>query len=80
MLCRSALIVPVARALALAVSPLLAGCASQQPAAAAKATRSATVSRVGVATFSHETCTFCPNPTGIAEWEFYGPLGGERRC
>jgi len=29
--------------------------------------------RIGVATFSHETCTFCPDPTGIAEWEFYGP-------
>ena len=29
--------------------------------------------RIGVATFSHETCTFCPRPTGVAEWEFYGP-------
>lgn len=29
--------------------------------------------RIGIATFSHETCTFCPQPTGIAEWEFYGP-------
>jgi microcystin degradation protein MlrC len=29
--------------------------------------------RLAVATFSHETCTFCPDPTGIAEWEFYGP-------
>jgi microcystin degradation protein MlrC len=29
--------------------------------------------RIGVATFSHETCTFCPEPTGVAEWEFYGP-------
>lgn len=29
--------------------------------------------RIGVARFSHETCTFCPNPTGIEEWEFYGP-------
>ena len=29
--------------------------------------------RIGVATFSHETCTFCPIPTGIEEWEFYGP-------
>ena len=29
--------------------------------------------KIGVATFSHETCTFCPRPTGIAEWEFYGP-------
>jgi microcystin degradation protein MlrC len=29
--------------------------------------------RLAVATFSHETCTFCPTPTGVAEWEFYGP-------
>jgi microcystin degradation protein MlrC len=29
--------------------------------------------RIGVATFSHETCTFCPRPTGVAEWEFFGP-------
>jgi microcystin degradation protein MlrC len=29
--------------------------------------------RIGVATFSHETCTFCPDPTGVAEWEHYGP-------
>jgi microcystin degradation protein MlrC len=29
--------------------------------------------KIGVATFAHETCTFCPRPTGIAEWEFYGP-------
>ena len=29
--------------------------------------------RIGVATFSHETCTFCPRPTGVAEWEYYGP-------
>jgi len=29
--------------------------------------------RIAVASFSHETCTFCPTPTGIAEWEFYGP-------
>ncbi len=29
--------------------------------------------RIAVASFSHETCTFCPNPTGIAEWEYYGP-------
>ena len=29
--------------------------------------------KIGVASFSHETCTFCPRPTGIAEWEFYGP-------
>jgi microcystin degradation protein MlrC len=29
--------------------------------------------KIGVATFAHETCTFCPRPTGVAEWEFYGP-------
>ena len=29
--------------------------------------------KIGVAAFSHETCTFCPRPTGVAEWEFYGP-------
>ncbi len=29
--------------------------------------------RIAVATFLHETCTFCPQPTGIAEWEYYGP-------
>ncbi|MCP4901492.1 MAG: M81 family metallopeptidase [bacterium] len=29
--------------------------------------------RIGVASFSHETCTFCPNPTTVEDWEFYGP-------
>ncbi len=29
--------------------------------------------RVAVATFSHETCTFCPDSTGVDDWEFYGP-------
>ncbi|MEA1887691.1 MAG: M81 family metallopeptidase [Bacteroidota bacterium] len=29
--------------------------------------------RIGIATFSHETCTFCPRPTGIDEFEYYGP-------
>ncbi len=29
--------------------------------------------RIAVASFLHETCTFCPNETGIEEWEFYGP-------
>jgi microcystin degradation protein MlrC len=28
---------------------------------------------IGVASFSHETCTFCPKPTGVEEFEFYGP-------
>lgn len=29
--------------------------------------------RIAVARFSHETCTFCPKPTTIEDWEFYGP-------
>lgn len=29
--------------------------------------------RIAVATFSHETCTFCPDSTGIDAWEYYGP-------
>ncbi len=29
--------------------------------------------KIGIATFSHETCTFCPVPTGIEEFEYYGP-------
>ena len=29
--------------------------------------------RIGVGQFAHETCTFCPTPTGVDEWEFYGP-------
>ncbi len=29
--------------------------------------------RIAVAQFSHETCTFCPKPTTIEDWEFYGP-------
>lgn len=34
--------------------------------------------KIGVATFSHETCTFCPKPTGIEEFEYYGaPLTGD---
>ncbi|MFB6300543.1 MAG: M81 family metallopeptidase [Halobacteriales archaeon] len=28
---------------------------------------------IGIARFSMETCTFCPRPTGIEEWEYYGP-------
>jgi len=34
---------------------------------------------IAVASFMHETCTFCPRPTGIEEFEYYGaPLkGGE---
>lgn len=34
--------------------------------------------RIAIATFSHETCTFCPRPTGIDEFEYYGPpLSGD---
>ncbi|MCX7974396.1 MAG: M81 family metallopeptidase [Candidatus Aminicenantes bacterium] len=29
--------------------------------------------RIAVATFSHETCTFCPGETSIEDWEYYGP-------
>ncbi|MHC4580637.1 MAG: M81 family metallopeptidase [Planctomycetota bacterium] len=29
--------------------------------------------RIAVATFSHETCTFVPNPTTIEDWEYFGP-------
>jgi microcystin degradation protein MlrC len=29
--------------------------------------------RIAVARLSHETCTFCPKPTTIEDWEFYGP-------
>jgi microcystin degradation protein MlrC len=51
----------------LAVTPGLPADTAQAPAAPPAAIR------IGVATFSHETCTFCPEPTGVAEWEFYGP-------
>jgi len=46
---------------------LAASCAQREPSVAKPPIR------IGVATFSHETCTFCPEPTGIAEWEYYGP-------
>ena len=29
--------------------------------------------RIAVGRFSHETCTFCPRPTTIEDWEYYGP-------
>ncbi len=29
--------------------------------------------RIAVATFSHETCTFCPSSTTVEDWEKYGP-------
>ena len=64
------------------VLPALAGllvagaCAQPAPKDAAAAPKAI---RLAVATFSHETCTFCPDPTGVKEWEFYGPpvRGGE---
>ena len=34
--------------------------------------------RIAVATFSHETCTFCPDPTTVADWEFYRPADARR--
>jgi len=39
--------------------------------------------RIAVATFSHETCTFCPGETTMEDWEAYGPptadiLGADR--
>lgn len=35
--------------------------------------------RIAVAQFAHETCTFCPRPTTIEDFEFYGsPISGER--
>lgn len=33
--------------------------------------------RIAAARFSHETCTFCPRPTTIEDWEFYGPPSRE---
>lgn len=51
------------------VLTFLSSGAVQTPAPAAQAKKI----RIAVATFSHETCTFCPDPTGVAEWEFYGP-------
>jgi len=51
--------------LGLSVFLPLAGCSAEP-----KSTRDI---RIGVVGFAHETCTFCPNPTGIAEWEYYGP-------
>lgn len=55
--------------LALLVSAgLLASCSSPPPPAPQPKGV-----KIAVATFSHETCTFCPDPTGIAEWEYYGP-------
>jgi microcystin degradation protein MlrC len=57
-----------AAAVAVGASLTLAACSTAP--AAAQAPRKI---RLAVATFSHETCTFCPDPTGVAEWEFYGP-------
>ena len=34
--------------------------------------------KIGIATFMHETCTFCPKETGIEEFEYYGqPMEGD---
>ena len=57
-------------AVALAVILCLVACA--QPATDIAASKTKTI-RLAVATFSHETCTFLPDSTGIKEWEFYGP-------
>jgi len=43
-----------------------AACAGGKKSGAAKI-------RIAVATFSHETCTFCPDPTTIEDWEYWGP-------
>ncbi len=56
--------------LALAACLTVAACSPAPETAQAQGPRKV---RLAVATFSHETCTFCPDPTGIAEWEFYGP-------
>lgn len=58
----------IALAATIAAGFLVIGCTqTTAPARNAKAVR------IAVATFSHETCTFCPEPTGVKEWEFYGP-------
>ena len=33
--------------------------------------------RIAVASFSHETCTFCPKRTTIEDFEYVGVLRGE---
>jgi microcystin degradation protein MlrC len=64
--------------LALALMAGLGSVVCTQPNAAAQAAGPKKI-RIGVATFSHETCTFCPEPTGIPEWEYYGPpIRGEQ--
>ena len=58
----------------LGTASLLSSC--QQGAAETQANDKAY--KIGVAYFSHETCTFCPQPTGIEEFEYHGPpLQGE---
>lgn len=55
----------------LAISIVLSGCRPE-------AQQEQEPIRIGVAKFSHETCTFCPRPTGIEEFEYYGqPVRGE---
>lgn len=53
--------------LVLGLCSVMFGCAQASPPTAQPHIR------IAVATFSHETCTFCPQPTGVAEWEYYGP-------
>jgi microcystin degradation protein MlrC len=33
--------------------------------------------RIAVASFSHETCTFCPKPTTVEDFEFGGVPNGQ---
>ena len=57
----------------LVCSILLSGCSPRTQQASTSPPGGRPQIRIAVATFSHETCTFCPEPTGIAEWEYYGP-------
>jgi microcystin degradation protein MlrC len=56
-----------------ACSILLSGCSPHAPQTSTSEPTGRQQIRIAVATFSHETCTFCPEPTGVAEWEYYGP-------
>jgi microcystin degradation protein MlrC len=57
--------VKVLGALSLIFCVVLSGCQSGPKEEA--------FARIAVARFSHETCTFCPDPTTIEDWEFFGP-------
>jgi microcystin degradation protein MlrC len=52
-------------AFSLLIIVLMFGCQSNQ--------EEEIIPRIAVASFSHETCTFCPDPTTIEDWEYYGP-------